>query len=100
MARVVWDDTGERLYQVGVDRGMLYLDPGIAVAWVGLVSMTENPSGGDAQLYYLDGTAILNTPLGEDFAGAIEAFAAPAEFAPCAGRARLSNGLYAGEQPK
>jgi hypothetical protein len=62
--------------------------------------MTENPSGGDAQLYYLDGTAILNTPLGEDFAGAIEAFAAPAEFAPCAGRARLSNGLYAGEQPK
>jgi hypothetical protein len=100
MARVIWDDAGERLYQVGVDRGMLYMDPVTAVPWSGLVSMTESPSGGDAQLFYLDGVAILNTPLGEDFAASLEAFSAPPEFAPCAGRGRLSAGLYAGEQPK
>lgn len=100
MARIVWDDAGTRLYQVGVDRGMLYMDPGVAVSWSGLVSMTESPSGGDAQLFYLDGIAVLNSPLGETFAGSLEAFSAPPEFAPCAGRGRLSVGLYAGEQPK
>lgn len=98
MPTVTWDDPGTRLYYTGCDRGMLYIDDNVAVAWPGLVSITENPSGGDAQPFYLDGQKILNTSAGEDFAGSIESFGAPAEFAPCAGRLHLSTGLYAADQ--
>ena len=102
MATATWDDTGLRLYHAGVDRGMLYAggDIPLSVPWNGLVSVTENPSGGDLQPYYLDGRKIFNVAAGEDFAATIVSFAAPFEFAPCAGRLRLSTGLYATEQPK
>jgi hypothetical protein len=79
---------------------MLYIGSEVAVPWSGLASVTESPEGGGAQPYYLDGRKILNIPVGEDFAGSIEAFGAPKEFAPCAGRLRLSTGLYVADQPK
>jgi hypothetical protein len=102
MTRATWDDTGSRLYHVGVDRGMLYVGDDImeAVPWNGLASVTESPAGGDPQTFYLDGRAITSLPIGEDFAGSIETYAAPIEFAPCAGRLRVSTGLYASEQPR
>jgi hypothetical protein len=102
MTKAIWDDVGLRLYHVGVDRGMLYTGDKIplAVSWNGLASVTESPSGGDPQPYYLDGRRILNIASGEDFAGTIEAYASPLEFAPCAGRLRLSPGLFATDQPR
>ena len=54
MTRVVWDTPGERIYENGVDRGMLYIDY-LGVAWSGLVSVNEAPSGGEPKPYYLDG---------------------------------------------
>jgi hypothetical protein len=102
MATATWDDVGSRLYQTGVDRGMLYVNDTIplSVPWNGLVSVTETPSGGDPQPYYLDGRKILNVPAGEDFAATIVSFSPPFEFAACSGRFRLSNGLYSTCQPK
>jgi hypothetical protein len=99
MSKVTWDSQGRRLYHAGVDRGMLYVGAGVAVAWNGLVSVTESPVGGDGQPYYLDGQKALDLPAGEDFAAKIETFASPIEFAPCAGRLSLALGLYAGNQP-
>ena len=102
MTRATWDTIGTRLFHSGVDRGMLYTgsDIPLAVPWVGLVSMTESPEGGTTKEIFLDGRKILDIPAGEDFAGTIEAFAAPIEFAPCAGRSHLSTGLFAADQPR
>ena len=99
MARAVWNDVGARLYHIGVDRGMLYTSLS-SVPWSGLVSVTESPSGGDVTPYYLDGQKILNIAAGEDFNCSIQTFAAPVEFAPCAGWLVLSPALYATDQPK
>jgi hypothetical protein len=98
MPTLTWDVQGTRLYFTGVDRGMLYVGDDVAVPWPGLTAVTENPSGGDPQPFYLDGTKILNTSAGEDFAATIESLGAPDEFAPCAGRVHLSTGLYAANQ--
>jgi hypothetical protein len=102
MTRVTWDDAGLRLYHTGIDRGMLYVVYGVPVAvpWNGLAGVTESPVGGDPTPYYLDGRKILNISSGEDFSATIEAYASPLEFAACAGRLRLSTGLYATGQPK
>ena len=102
MTRATWDDTGNRLFHTGVDRGMLYTGDEIplAVSWSGLASVTEATVGGDPSAYYLDGRKILNIPAGENFAGTIETFATPDEFMPCAGWSRLSPGLYATDQPR
>ena len=102
MTRATWDDAGLRLFHTGVDRGMLYtgdLIP-LAVPWSGLASITEASAGSDPSPYYLDGQKILNLATGENFAGTIEAFSSPDEFAPCAGRSRLSTGLFASDQPR
>ena len=102
MTRATWDDAGQRLFFAGVDHGMLYTGDKIplAVPWSGLASITEASAGSDPSPYYLDGRKILNLATGENFAGTIEAFSSPDEFAPCAGRSRLSTGLFASDQPR
>lgn len=99
MPRIQWDLAGQRLYHTGVDQGVFYLDT-IAVPWLGLTSVEESPSSGDAQAIYLDAQKVLNIPGGEDFDATINAYAFPHEFAPCAGRVRLAAGFYAADQPK
>lgn len=99
MTRITWDDTGERVYHTGVDRGMLYQGT-TAVPWFGLASVTDSPSGGDAEPVFLDGQKVLNIPGGVDLDATIEAYSSPIEFAPCAGRLELAAGLYATNQPK
>lgn len=102
MTRVTWGNTGSRIYQGGIDQGMFYTgtDIPVAVTWSGLISVTEAPDSGDPQSFFLDGQKILNIPSGEDFKGTIEAFSAPEEFYPCAGRNRMSTGLFAADQPR
>lgn len=102
MTRVTWDAATTRLYQTGIDRGMLYAGTDIPVfaVWNGLVGVTESPEGGDPQEFFLDGRKILSTPSGQDYKATIEAFSSPIEFAPCAGLARISTGLFAVDQPK
>lgn len=100
MPKVIWDAAGQRLFHTGVDRGMLYTFENPGVSWSGLVSVTEAPVSSDVKSYYLDGRKILNLPGNEDFAGTIQAYTAPLEFAPCAGRFHMSTGLFATEQPK
>jgi len=65
MARLTWDNTGERLYETGVDRGVLYIPDGNGaysdgVAWNGLTTVTESPSGAEATA---EGTARGHTDL-------------------------------------
>lgn len=99
MSRLEWGSAGTRYYETGVDRGVLYVD-NIGVAWSGLISISESPSGGEARPYYIDGYKYLNLATAEEFEATIEAYSAPAEFGVCDGVTSLQNGLFATQQPR
>jgi hypothetical protein len=103
MPPLVWDQVGERLYETGVDHGVLYVPddtgkyaPG--VAWNGLVTVTESPSGAESNAQYADNIKYLNLLSAEEFGGTIEAFTYPEEFAVCDGSALPIPGVSVGQQ--
>lgn len=99
MAKLSWDKAGNRYFETGVDRGVLYPESGKGVAWNGLVSVSENPSGGEATPYYSDGIKYLNASGTEEFGGTIEAYTYPDEFSECDGTATFG-GLAIHQQPR
>ena len=105
MSKLVWDKTGERLYETGVKQGVLY--PQAAggtypkgVAWNGLTNITESPSGAEATALYADDIKYLNLVSAEEFGGTIEAYTYPDEFAECDGSAALTEGVFIGQQDR
>lgn len=98
--RVTWDIVGERFWETGVSQGMLYPtidtahDGGFTdgVSWSGLTSVSESPSGADANEQYADNIKYLNLRSAEDFGFTIEAFYYPEEFGECDGTKALANG--------
>ena len=104
MAKIVWDQTGERLYETGVKQGVLYIPTdGVyskGVAWNGLTAVTESPSGAEATPLYADDIKYLNLMSNEDFGCTIEAYTYPEEFAACDGSASLAAGVSIGQQPR
>lgn len=99
-----WDETGEKLYETGVDHGVLYpmgqSGYGAGVAWNGLTTVTETPSGAEATKLYADNIKYLEIRSAEEFGGTIEAYTYPDEWAECDGSAALTTGVYAGQQPR
>ena len=99
-----WDETGEKLYETGVDHGVLYPmgqnGYGAGVAWNGLTTVTETPSGAEATKLYADNIKYLEIRSAEEFGGTIEAYTYPDEWAECDGSAALVTGVYAGQQPR
>lgn len=105
MSKIVWDQTGERLYETGVKQGVLYVqDSGgtypKGVAWNGLTAVTESPSGAEATPLYADDIKYLNLISTEELGGTIEAYTYPDEFAECDGSASIATGVYIGQQPR
>lgn len=104
MPKLKWDQTGQRLYETGVDHGVLYVmgteGYGKGVAWNGLISVSENPTGAESNKQYADNIAYLNLISNEEFGATIEAFTYPPEFEPCDGLAEISKGVYIGQQPR
>lgn len=100
MTRLVWGVLGERFYEIGIDRGVLYVNENPGVAWSGLISVSESPTGGDAKAFYIDGFKYLNIASAEEFEATLEAFSSPPEFAPCDGVSSIQNGLFATQQPR
>lgn len=105
MAKLVWDKTGERLYETGVKNGVLYLrgtdgayDSG--VAWNGLTAVTESPSGAEPTPLYADDIKYLNLLSNEEFAATIEAYTYPDEFMECDGSKSIATGVYIGQQTR
>ena len=101
--KLVWDQTGERLYETGVSQGVLYpMQTGgvyaTGIAWNGLSSVTESPSGAEASAIYADNIKYLSLMSAEELGGTIEAYMAPDEFAECDGSRELAPGVYAGQQ--
>lgn len=104
MSRLVWDQTGERLYETGVKYGVLYVQEGgiypKGVAWNGLTAVTESPSGAEATPLYADDIKYLNLVSAEEFGATIEAYTYPEEFMVCDGSASLMEGVYIGQQSR
>lgn len=104
MSKLVWDQTGERLYETGVKNGVLYIPTaGVyskGVAWNGLTAVTESPSGAEATPLYADDIKYLNLMSTEEFGATIEAYTYPDEFAECDGSAALVDGVYIGQQAR
>lgn len=104
MSKLVWDQTGERLYETGVKMGVLYVQEAGAypkgVVWNGLTAVTESPSGAEATPLYADDIKYLNLMSNEEFGATIEAYTYPDEFAACDGSAELETGVYIGQQDR
>lgn len=100
MSRLDWTAVGVRFYETGSDRGVLYVGDAPGVAWTGLTSVSESPSGGEARAFYIDGVKYLNLSSAEEFAATINAFSSPPEFGPCDGTVSIQNGLFVAQQPR
>lgn len=103
--KLVWDQTGERLYETGVSQGVLYPIQSdgtysLGVAWNGLSAVTESPSGAEPTAVYADNIKYLNMMSAEEFGGTIEAYMAPDEFAECDGTKEIAPGVFAGQQSR
>lgn len=104
MSKIVWDGTGQRFYEDGVDRGVLFVKNRDAyakgVAWNGLTAVNESNEGGDLQDIWADNIRYLRLRSQERFSGTIEAFTYPEEFKVCDGSAKVADGVYVGQQPR
>lgn len=100
--KLVWDQTGERIYETGVDRGVLYVQAGgiypKGVAWNGLSAVTESPSGAEATAVWADNQKYLSLMSAEEFGATVEAYTYPDEFAECDGSASIATGVTIGQQ--
>lgn len=103
MSKIEWDKTGEKLYETGVKNGVLYLpdESGAytnGVAWNGLTSVKESPSGAEATPLYADDIKYLELTSAEEFGGTLECYTYPDEFAECDGSAEVAPGVIIGQQ--
>lgn len=105
MAKLVWDQIGEKTYETGVSKGVLYPvnDEGAytqGVAWNGLSSVSEAPSGAEETKIFADNQKYLSLFSAEDFGATVEAYTYPDEFAVCDGSAEIAEGAYIGQQTR
>lgn len=102
MAVLKWDQTGEKLYETGVQKGVLYPMDGAVygkgVAWNGLTAVNETPSGAESTKLYADDIKYLDIRSAEEFGATIEAYSSPEEFDACDGSAELADGVNIGQQ--
>lgn len=103
--KITWDDTGKKLYEAGNDRGVLYLQNSDGaypkgVAWNGITSISESPSGADENAFYADNIKYGSLRGTEEFGITIEAYTYPDEWATCDGSAELATGVIIGQQKR
>lgn len=105
MTKLAWDLIGEKIYETGTDRGVLYIPNGSGVyntgfAWNGLYGLTESPTGAEPNPQYADNIKYLNLLSIEQFGATIEAYTYPEEFGQCDGTASPEPGIALGQQTR
>lgn len=105
MTKLHWDGAGEKVYETGVDRGVLYKPNGsglytVGIPWNGLVSVTESPSGAEANAQYADNLKYLNLTSAEEFGATVEAFTYPDAFGEHDGVSTPHTGVNVGQQSR
>lgn len=103
MAKIKWDETGEKIYETGVKNGVLYLPDETGayvkgVAWNGLTAVTESPSGAESTPLYADDIKYVELFSAEEFGATLECYTYPDEFAECDGSAEPTPGVIIGQQ--
>lgn len=103
--KLKWDQTGERIYETGVSNGVLYVQKANGsydngVAWNGLSTVTESPSGAESNAIYADNIKYLALTSAEEFGATVEAYTYPDEFAECDGSAEVAAGVMIGQQDR
>ena len=105
MAELVWDKIGEKIYELGVDHGVLYPQDSTGaypkgVVWNGLTAVNESPGGAEANDMYADNIKYGSIRSAETFGGTIEAYTYPDEFAECDGSVSVGTGVTIGQQSR
>lgn len=104
MSKLTWDQIGERLFETGVDRGVVYPAENGAypsgAAWSGLINVNESPSGAEPTPLYADNIKYLNLISAEDFGATIEAYTYPDEFSECVGEKEIATGVKISQQKR
>lgn len=100
MSSIEWDGVGDRVFEVGIDRGVLYPPKGEGVPWNGLIRVSQGTDGGGPEPYYIDGFKVRNEVTPEEYVGAIEAYTYPEEFSELNGDMSSGGGLYYGQQKR
>ena len=105
MARLIWDEVGQRFFETGVKNGVLYVqdDDGSyknGVVWNGLTAVTESPSGAEETPLYADDVKYLTLRSAEEFGATVEAYTYPEEFEQCDGSASIAEGVTIGQQAR
>ena len=105
MARLIWDEVGQRFFETGVKNGVLYVQNNDGsykngVVWNGLTAVTESPSGAEETPLYADDVKYLTLRSAEEFGATIEAYTYPEEFEQCDGSATIATGVTIGQQAR
>ena len=105
MARLIWDEVGQRFFETGVKNGVLYVQDNDGsykngVVWNGLTAVTESPSGAEETPLYADDVKYLTLRSAEEFGATVEAYTYPEEFEQCDGSAQIANGVTIGQQAR
>lgn len=105
MPKLQWNQTGQKLYETGVEKCVHYSQLsdgtfGNGVAWNGVSSIGENPDGGELTPVYADNVQYLNLMSAEKVNLSIEAYTYPDEFAECDGSAEIAEGVVIGQQTR
>lgn len=103
MAKITWNNPGKKFFELGVDRGVLYVQDKSGaykkgVAWEGLTSVKISPEGGETNKHYADNQVYASITSSEEVKGTVEAFWSPAEFDACDGAAYITPGVSVGQQ--
>lgn len=105
MARLIWDEVGQRFFETGVKNGVLYVQDNDGsykngVVWNGLTAVTESPSGAEETPLYADDVKYLTLRSAEEFGATVEAYTYPEEFEQCDGSAAIAEGVTIGQQAR
>ena len=105
MVKLLWDQAGERLYETGTSKGVLFVQDdtgayGTGVAWNGLSAVKKSPDGAEESAIYADNMKYLSLFSAENLKGSIDAFTYPEEFEECDGSAQVHPGVYVGQQTR
>ena len=111
MAILEWDKTGERLFETGVDHGVLYVAKDVVgendnskyqtgVVWNGLTAVTNSPEGAEPTDLWADNIKYATLRSAETFGATIEAYTYPEEFEVCDGSATPKAGVHIGQQAR
>lgn len=105
MPKLSWDQVGERIYETGISKGVLFAQKSdgsydAGVAWNGLISVTKSPEGGEDNAIYADNMKYLSLTSAENLNGSISAYTYPEEFEACDGSNEVKPGLFVGQQTR